>query len=174
VTRIYTDDAELYDIAFDWGISDEVDWLLERLVPDCRTVLEPDCGSGRMLEALAERGREVTGIDLSDQMLELARRRLSGRGTVVLADMTDFDLRDVFDGAVCPINDRGEDRLGRRGARCSPQHLAPTLTDRGAGRGACRGGARGDPRDDGVDTRDLGRSDRGLAVQRGRNVRRWA
>jgi SAM-dependent methyltransferase len=104
MARIYTDDAELYDIAFDWDISDETDWLLRRLGPDCRKVLEPGCGSGRMLEALAGRGLEVTGIDLSEPMLQLARRRLGERGRLVLADMTDFDLADTFEGAVSPIN----------------------------------------------------------------------
>jgi SAM-dependent methyltransferase len=102
--RIYTDDAELYDIAFDWDISEEIEWLLTRLGARCRAVLEPGCGSGRMLEALGERGLDVTGIDLSEPMLELARGRLAGRGTVVRADMTDFDLGLTFDGAVCPIN----------------------------------------------------------------------
>jgi SAM-dependent methyltransferase len=104
VPRLYTDDAELYDIAFDWDISAELEWLLERLGPHCRSVLEPGCGSGRMLAALAERGLDVTGIDLSEPMLELARRRLAGRGTVLLADMTDFDLGRSFDAAVSPIN----------------------------------------------------------------------
>ena len=104
MARIYTDDAELYDIAFDWDIGDEVDWLLERLGPECRVVLEPGCGSGRMLAAFAQRGLDVTGIDLSEPMLELARRRLGDRGTLVRADMTDFDLGQTFDGAVCPIN----------------------------------------------------------------------
>jgi len=104
VARIYTDDAELYDIAFDWDISDEVDWLLGRLGPDCRKVLEPGCGSGRMLEALAGRGLDVTGIDLSEPMLQLARHRLGERGRLVVADMTDFNLADTFGGAVSPIN----------------------------------------------------------------------
>ena len=39
MTRLYEDDAELYDIAFDWDISDEADWLVERL--QATTVLEP-------------------------------------------------------------------------------------------------------------------------------------
>jgi SAM-dependent methyltransferase len=102
VTRLYSDDAELYDIAFDWDISDEVDWLLERLAAS--SVLEPGCGSGRMLEAFAERGLEVFGIDRSPRMVELARRRLGGRAEIREADMTDFDLGRRFDGAVCPIN----------------------------------------------------------------------
>jgi SAM-dependent methyltransferase len=125
VTRIYTDDAELYDIAFDWDISEEVDWLLTRLGEQCRTVLEPGCGSGRMLVALAERGLDVAGIDLSEPMLELARRRLVGRGTVVHADMTDFDLGRTFDGAVCPINTLlhlSPDALARH-LRCMDSHL---------------------------------------------------
>ncbi len=56
VTRLYSDDAELYDIAFDWDLSAEVDWLVERLGRP-RSVLEPGCGSGRMLAALAEGSR---------------------------------------------------------------------------------------------------------------------
>jgi hypothetical protein len=59
MARLYTDDAELYDIAFDWDVSDEVEWLLERLGAECRSVLEPGCGSGRMLDALARRGIRV-------------------------------------------------------------------------------------------------------------------
>jgi SAM-dependent methyltransferase len=102
MTSLYTDDAELYDIAFDWDVSDEADWLVERL--GARSVLEPGCGSGRMLVALADRGLEVVGIDRSPQMVELARERLGGRGEVHEADMTDFDLGRRFDGAVCPIN----------------------------------------------------------------------
>jgi SAM-dependent methyltransferase len=104
VTKLYKEHAELYDIAFDWDVSDEVDWLLERLGPDTRHVLEPGCGSGRMLEALASRGLRVTGIDSSPEMVALARERLGRRGFVHLADMTAFDLGRRFDAALSPIN----------------------------------------------------------------------
>jgi SAM-dependent methyltransferase len=102
VTRLYEEDAELYDIAFDWDLSDEADWLVERL--EASTVLEPGCGGGRMLEALANRGCQVVGIDRSPAMVELSRRRLGTRGEVLEADMTHFELGRRFDGAVCPIN----------------------------------------------------------------------
>jgi len=102
VTRLYEDDADLYDIAFDWDISAEADWLVERL--QATTVLEPGCGGGRMLEALADRGCQVVGIDRSPRMVELSRRRLGTRGEVFEADMTHFELARTFDGAVCPIN----------------------------------------------------------------------
>ncbi|MGZ4423730.1 MAG: class I SAM-dependent methyltransferase [Gaiellaceae bacterium] len=102
MTRLYTDDAELYDIAFDWDISDEADWLVARL--EATRVLEPGCGGGRMLEALADRGCKVAGLDRSARMVEIARRRLGTRADVFEADMTHFDLGTTFDGAVCPIN----------------------------------------------------------------------
>jgi SAM-dependent methyltransferase len=104
VTGLYSEDAELYDIAFDWDVSEEVSWLLQRLGPGCRSIFEPGCGSGRMLAAFASQGLEVTGIDSSPSMVELARERLRGRGRVVLADMTEFELGRTFDGAVSPIN----------------------------------------------------------------------
>ena len=34
MTRLYEDDAQLYDIAFDWDISEEADWLVGRLEAD--------------------------------------------------------------------------------------------------------------------------------------------
>jgi SAM-dependent methyltransferase len=101
MTRLYSDDAELYDIAFDWDVEEEVDWLLERL-DEPRSVLEPGCGSGRMLAPLTRRGVDAIGIDLSPAMVALAERRAPGRAFV--ADMTDFDLARTFAGAICPIN----------------------------------------------------------------------
>ena len=128
MTRLYTDDVDLYDIAFSWDFGNEVDWLLERLGPSCRRVLEPGSGTGRMLEALAGRGVEAVGIDSSVQMVEYSRKRLAAAGAdaeVIAADMSDFDLGRTFDGAVCPINtlahlSRGE--LARH-LECVARHL---------------------------------------------------
>lgn len=101
MSRIYTEDAELYDIAFDWDLSEEAAWLAPRLG---RSVLEPGCGSGRMLAALAAHGLEPVGIDTSEEMLALARARGC---EVVHADMTDFDLGRRFDGAVSVVSTVG-------------------------------------------------------------------
>jgi SAM-dependent methyltransferase len=110
VTRIYSEEAELYDIAFGWDLAPEAEWIVERLGPACRSVLEPGCGTGRMLEALARLGLEAVGLELSEAMAAYARERLARAGVaadVVLADMADFDLGRRFDGAVCPISTVG-------------------------------------------------------------------
>jgi cyclopropane fatty-acyl-phospholipid synthase-like methyltransferase len=107
VRDLYRDQAWLYDIAFDWDVTDEVDWLLDRLGPGCGSVLEPGCGSGRMLCELAGRGVEVAGIDLSAVMVDRAHARLRAAtltGAVTVADMSSFDLHRRFDGAICPVN----------------------------------------------------------------------
>ena len=72
-------------------------------------MLEPGCGGGRMLEALADRGCKVAGLDrsapmveIARRMVEIARRRLGTRADVFEVDMTHFDLGTTFDGAVCP------------------------------------------------------------------------
>ena len=124
VTKLYTEDAELYDIAFGWDVSDEVAWLYERLGRP-RSLLEPGCGSGRMLEAFARRRVAVAGIDVSAQMLELARERLGTEADLYLADMTDFDLGRRFDAAVSPINTLlhlTSDELARH-LDCMARHL---------------------------------------------------
>jgi SAM-dependent methyltransferase len=99
LTRLYVEHVDLYDRAFGWDVTEEVDWLLGRLGPECRSVLEPGCGSGRYLEALGLRGVEAFGFDRSLEMVEAARRR----GKASVADMAEFDFDRTFDAAICPI-----------------------------------------------------------------------
>lgn len=105
LSRLYTDHAEVYDAAYGWDVTDEMAWVVARLGGDrVRRVLEPACGTGRILEALAEVGVEPVGLDLSADMLAVARARVGARAQLVQADMTDFRLDEPADGAVCPVN----------------------------------------------------------------------
>ena len=59
-------------------------------------ILEPACGSGRLMAELAARGHKVAGVDLSKGILDFARKRFKRRGIkgrLVHGPMQDFDLQ---------------------------------------------------------------------------------
>ncbi len=97
------------------------------------SVLELACGTGRCLLPLAGAGSDVTGLDLSPAMLDLARRKVAAAGLddrvrLVKADMRDFDLGDRFGFVFIALNSlmhlqsREEQR---RALACAGRHLAP-------------------------------------------------
>ncbi len=55
-------------------------------------VLELACGSGRLLLPLAEEGYEVTGVDTSANMLNLARQRLERAGVASRCKLVQQDI----------------------------------------------------------------------------------
>ncbi|MHC5026581.1 MAG: class I SAM-dependent methyltransferase [Planctomycetota bacterium] len=99
-----------YDIVFDEDTHVEAGFLEtmnERYGTGGRKLLEPACGSGRLLHAMAERGWAVTGFDLSPGMLRFAKQRLKDaglRGRATTADMAAFDVGGGFDLAHCLVS----------------------------------------------------------------------
>jgi cyclopropane fatty-acyl-phospholipid synthase-like methyltransferase len=79
------------------------EWLIERVQPGAR-VLDVGCGTGvPTARQLADAGCDVTGIDISEGMLELARREVPGATFLRLdvADMPDVGpSRGGFDAIV--------------------------------------------------------------------------
>ena len=102
--------------------------MLARL-PDDLTgarVLDAGCGAGPMSVALAERGAEVVGVDISPALLEVAKKRtpeaVAGRITWLAGDMLDeghgrFDYVMAMDSL---IHYRAAD-IGRALARLVPR-----------------------------------------------------
>jgi len=73
--------------------------LIDELHGNARSVLDVACGTARHLELLKERF-DVEGIDLSAELLEVARARVPGV-PLHLADMRDFRLDRSFDVVTC-------------------------------------------------------------------------
>lgn len=92
-----------------------------------RRVLDLACGTGGLSRALAARGLEVTGLDASEEMLSVARRRLPELDFVP-GDLRDFALPGRFDLITCVFDSLNNltrpGDLGRAFARVQA-HLAP-------------------------------------------------
>ena len=96
-------------------------------------VLDLGCGTGRVLIRLAQAGFQVTGLDISGAMLEIAHRKVAVQGLearvrLVQADMRDFALDQQFHMALCAINsfmhlETQSDQLAA--LRCWRRHLRP-------------------------------------------------
>ena len=74
---------------------------------NAQDILELGAGAGRVSVALARRGLNVTGLELSAQMLERGKQ-FAARENVsvnfVLGDMTDFKLEQRFSLIIAPFN----------------------------------------------------------------------
>lgn len=100
-----------YDLIFDEGTQREADFLEQALAvygsARGRRVLEPACGSGRLVLELARRGWSVTGFDASEAMLDHARVRLAETGLAARLDLgrlEEFSYRGRFDLIHCLVS----------------------------------------------------------------------
>ena len=90
-------DGRHYDRMF--GANDAIPFLLEQARASGAPVLELACGTGKLLEPIAQAGLAATGLDLSEPMLVEARRKAqaAGQGTrYIHADMRSFSLGERF------------------------------------------------------------------------------
>jgi ubiquinone/menaquinone biosynthesis C-methylase UbiE len=93
-------------LPFTQGTDQEVEFLIDlfQLTPKHR-VLDVACGPGRHALALAKKGIKVTGVDISDRLLAIARRsaELDNVKNVefVKADARAIPYNEEFDAAVC-------------------------------------------------------------------------
>lgn len=72
-----------------------------------RRVLEPACGSGRLLEALGRRGFELRGFDGEEAMVDFARERLRRAGVrakLEVGRMEAFRVRPRVEMAFCTVS----------------------------------------------------------------------
>jgi ubiquinone/menaquinone biosynthesis C-methylase UbiE len=91
--------GERYDEAFPHkdGQLEAGDWLVDRLWPGAK-VLDVGCGTGLpTARHLAGAGCDVTGIDISDGMLQLARRDVP-EGTFHQLDVADLPAKGIEEG----------------------------------------------------------------------------
>jgi SAM-dependent methyltransferase len=101
---------EFYAQTYDDSVPDwpgEIDFYREmsaRVKSTSGTVLEVACGTGRVAIRLAQDGANVVGLDLSSEMIDVARQKSIRLENIrwVEGDMRSFELKEAFDLALIP------------------------------------------------------------------------
>jgi SAM-dependent methyltransferase len=76
-------------------IANDMENICQGADPAAMRVVEIGCGAGRMTKALARVFAEVHAVDISAEMLRIARQRLAGVSNVVFHHNNGMDLRDL-------------------------------------------------------------------------------
>ncbi len=68
-----------------------------------KNVLDLACGTGTLCALLSAKGYDVTGIDLSADMLTVAKNKCPD-SKFICADISDFDISEKFDFCTCTLD----------------------------------------------------------------------
>jgi SAM-dependent methyltransferase len=125
--------AELYDLVPGYLNRTDRQFYVNLCQEIDGDILELGSGTGRILIPIAKKGYKITGLDLSENMLSVCRKKLSkyddniqNNVTLVQGSMTNFDLGKKFDLITIPF--RAFQHLIERenqesGLRCVHKHL---------------------------------------------------
>jgi ubiquinone/menaquinone biosynthesis C-methylase UbiE len=107
--NLYQQTAQFYDLVVSRGYVEADIPFYKKIIQPPSQILEVGCGTGRVAIELAQHGFDVTGIDLSEWMLDEFRKKLArysnllGKVTLCQADMVSFDLGTRFDWIIFPF-----------------------------------------------------------------------
>lgn len=97
--------AQYYDLVNDF--EDDVEFFVDFALEKGGKTLELACGTGRMTIPLAKNGVNITGIDVSEEMLSLAKEKALKEGANIdfqKQNMINFKLDEKFDFIFCIHN----------------------------------------------------------------------
>lgn len=128
-----------YDIVFEEDTKREGDFIEQALARFGRLsrrrgrlrLLEPACGSGRLVAEMARRGYAVTGFDRLPQALAFTRQRLASQGLrarLLEGSLENFRFREKFAVAHCLVSTFKyllTGRAARGHLRCMARALEP-------------------------------------------------
>jgi len=107
---MYSDFAEVYDKLQDADyekFADYYETIFKKFGKSPKLVLDLACGTGNITIPLAKRGYDMIGLDLSCEMLNIARNKAAAEGLDILflnQDMTEMELYGTVDAIVCSLD----------------------------------------------------------------------
>jgi len=106
-TDIRENAARYYDLSPE--NPDDIPWYEQKIPSPEARILELGCGTGRVLVPLAEQSGYILGVDISEAMLSVCRRKLAEKGIpttraeVQQGDITDLEVGKRFDLILAPF-----------------------------------------------------------------------
>lgn len=123
----------LEKLAQEWKVNDDIK-ITKRLSRKGEKILDLACGYGRVSIPLAQAGRDITGLDLAENLIHEAKRRARRKGLKVRLDvgnMTSLPYkRNTFDKIFCLWNSFNE-LLKRRDQRMALNETFRVLKEGG-------------------------------------------
>jgi SAM-dependent methyltransferase len=99
--------ASYYD--YNPNVPNDIPFYRSKIPSPHASILELGCGTGRVLLQLAEYCAYIHGVDVSEAMLDICRRKIEeaglspGRASVERGDISNFDLGRKFDLIIAPF-----------------------------------------------------------------------
>lgn len=107
---MYGDFAKLYEKLQDidyMAFADYIEEIFKANGIKAELVLDLACGTGTLTAIMAKRGYDMIGVDMSCEMLDIAREKSQNEGLDVLylnQDMTEFELYGTVDAIICTLD----------------------------------------------------------------------
>ena len=99
--------SQYYDLLYQdkdyLGEVDYIDSLIKKHTSNAETILDLGCGTGKHDELLCDKGYTLHGVDISEEMLEIAEKKRKGKEdklTFSKSDITQLHLNQKFDVVV--------------------------------------------------------------------------
>lgn len=131
---LYSNSARFYDKGNE--IKDftcDIDFY-KSFIDETTRVLELGCGTGRITLTLLDKCKQITGVELSDQMLDILRGKVQkidqhsqSKIKLIKSDMSNFDLNEKFDLIIFPgVAFQALTTNGQRNSclKCVKRHLS--------------------------------------------------
>jgi SAM-dependent methyltransferase len=102
MSNLYTNLSSVYEAMYQSFIDYEAEYVFYSdilLSYHCESVVEIGCGSGNLARRFANNGFEYIGIDLSEEMLTLAKTN-NPNAVFVKEDMRNFNLQKKLDACI--------------------------------------------------------------------------
>ena len=101
------DYAAVYDLLYNdkdyVSECDYIETIFKNYYGDVKRVLDLGCGTGGHSLILAERGYDLVGVDMSKEMLSIAKSKVRGKNLsirFVNADIVELHMREKFDAVI--------------------------------------------------------------------------